>query len=193
MESFDYIQDGEELNIVVYPDPVLSKKALPVTEFTPELKSLAQNMLHTMYKAPGIGLACPQIGQSIRMFVLDTKFTREQVTKPDGTTDYKYSNMEPLVLINPEITPLTEEKIKYQEGCLSLPTIYDDVMRYKEISVKYKDLDGNECEMKADGLLSVCIQHENDHLDGVVFIERLSMIKKNLYRKKITNYKKRYI
>lgn len=186
------VQDiaGEALDIVVYPDPVLKKVAEPVTEFGPHLKKLAEDMLFTMYQAPGIGLAAPQIGKSIRMFVLDVDYDREVVTLPDGTEEDVYTNFNPHVFINP-VLKNKEGTFTYQEGCLSLPGIYDDVERFERLTLEYQDWEGNKQSMDVEGIFSVCVQHENDHLDGVVFIERLSNIKRNLYKKKLIKEKKR--
>lgn len=184
----NYIFKGKELDIIIYPDPILKKKACIVAEFNSELLEIANNMLFTMYNAPGIGLAAPQIGSGIRMFVIDTEFKSEEIDGEDT-----YSNFAPHVFINPEITIIDKEKIKYQEGCLSFPGIYDDVLRFKEINIKYQDLEGNQCEMNVDGLLAICIQHENDHLNGITFIEHLSSLKRSFYQNKITKYKKKII
>ncbi len=187
----DIKQKATILEIVEYPNPVLSQKAEPVKIFDENLKQLAINMLKTMYQAPGIGLACPQVNISQRMFVIDTDFKREEMTNSEGRTEYQIKDQNPYIFINPEYKALSSEKIKYEEGCLSLPGIYDEVMRFKEIIVTFQDLEGKKCELKADGLLSICIQHENDHLDGVVFIERMSMLKKNFYKKKVLKQKQK--
>lgn len=185
-----YKLEGNELSIVTYPDPVLSTKAKPVTEFTPELANLVKDMLFTMYHAPGIGLAAPQIGLGHRLFVLDVDYDRETVTNSSGKEEVRLSNFNPLVLINPEITGKSGTTT-YEEGCLSVPGVYEEVKRYKTIHVKYQNLKGEPCELEADDLLSICIQHENDHLDGIVFIERLSNLKKNFYKKKMVKEKVR--
>lgn len=186
----NYKLEGQELDIVTYPDPVLSTKAQPVSEFTPDLHELVKNMLYTMYHAPGIGLAAPQVGVSQRIFVLDVDYDRETVTNAEGKEEVRLSNFQPLVLINPVITG-TSGTTTYEEGCLSVPGVYEEVKRFKSIHVKYHDLQGKECELEADDLLSICIQHENDHLDGIVFIERLSNLKKNFYKKKMVKEKAR--
>lgn len=190
MNLDNYKLNGEKLPIVTYPDPVLSQVAEPVTEFGPKLKSLVKDMLFTMYHAPGIGLAAPQVGKSIRLFVMDVDYDRETVTNASGTEEVRLSGFNPKVFINPVITG-TEGTTTYEEGCLSVPGVYEEVKRHKAIHVKYQDLDGKEHEMEADDLLSICIQHENDHLDGIVFIERLSNLKKNFYKKKMVKEKVR--
>lgn len=188
MNIENYKLEGERLPIVTYPDPVLSTKAVPVTEFTPDLHDLVKNMLFTMYHAPGIGLAAPQVGIGQRIFVLDVGYDREVVTNSAGKEEVRMSNFNPMVLINPVITG-TSGTTTYEEGCLSVPGVYEEVKRYESIKVKYQDLNGKEHEMEADDLLSICIQHENDHLEGIVFIERLSNLKKNFYKKKMVKEK----
>lgn len=183
MKIENYKHQGTLLPILTYPHPVLTTVAKPVENFGPELKVLVQNMLYTMYEAPGIGLAAPQVGESIRLFVLDVDFDRETITNSAGEEEVRLSNFQPMVFINPEITS-DSEKILYEEGCLSVPGVYEEVKRFESIKVKYQDLDGNFHEITADELFAICIQHENDHLDGIVFIERLSNLKKTFYKKK---------
>lgn len=190
MNLQNYSLKGEKLPIVTYPDPVLTKVAEPVTQFTPELEKLVEDMLFTMYHAPGIGLAAPQIGKSIRLFVLDVGYDREEVTNAEGKEEIRLSNFEPMVFINPEITG-TSGTTTYEEGCLSVPGVYEEVKRHKSIHVKYQDVKGEFHEINADDLLSICIQHENDHLDGIVFLERLSNLKKTFYKKKMMKEKSR--
>ncbi len=178
----NYELSGELLDICEYPEPVLTQVATDVEKFDEELELLCKNMLYTMYHAPGIGLAAPQIGLSKRMFVLDVDFDRNETEEDSG--EYVLENFKPQVFINPVIK---EKKgaTKYQEGCLSVPGIYEDVNRAKEIVVEYFDMKGNKHTIEADELLSICIQHENDHLDGIVFIERLSTLKRNFFKKKL--------
>lgn len=190
MNLENYELKGKELPILTYPDPILTKIAEPVTQFDQELEQLVKDMLYTMYHAPGIGLAAPQIGKSIRLFVLDVNYDRETVTNADGNEETRLSGFSPMVFINPEISG-TEGTITYEEGCLSVPGVYEEVKRHKNIHVRYQDLKGEFHELNADELLSICIQHENDHLDGVVFIERLSNLKKNFYKKKMIKEKAR--
>ena len=185
-----YELKGELIPIFTYPDPVLSQVARPVTEFNQDLRHLVKNMLFTMYHAPGIGLAAPQIGHSIRLFVLDVDFEREEVTTSSGKEEFRFSAFNPKVIINPIITG-NSGSIIYEEGCLSVPGVYEEVKRHKSIHVKYQDLDGNFQELEAEDMMAICIQHENDHLDGVVFIERLSNLKKNFYKKKMLKEKVR--
>jgi peptide deformylase len=186
----NYELAGELLEIKKYPASVLLKKAEPVTEFTDELAQLCKDMLYTMYKSPGIGLAAPQIGKSIRLFVMDVEYKREEITNSDGESDYKLSDFSPRVVINPEIVS-GEGEIIYEEGCLSVPGVYEEVKRKNSIVLKYQDLDGEFHEIEATELEAVCIQHENDHLDGVVFLEKLSLLKRNFYKKKFKKKAKR--
>lgn len=188
MNLENYKLKGSELPIVTYPDPVLSAKATEVTEFTPDLEKLVENMLFTMYHAPGIGLAAPQVGIGKRLFVLDVDYDRETVTNAAGKEEVRMSNFNPIVFINPVITG-TSGTTTYEEGCLSVPGVYEEVKRHKTIHVKYQNLKGETLELEADDMLAICIQHENDHLDGIVFIERLSNLKKNFYKKKMQKEK----
>ena len=188
MNIQSYELAGELLPIFTYPHPVLSQKAVEVTDFNSELEQLVKNMLFTMYHAPGIGLAAPQIGKSLRLFVLDVDYDREIITNAEGKEEVRLSGFNPKVFINPIITG-TSGTTTFEEGCLSVPGVYEEVKRYKSIHVKYQDLSGNFHEVEADDLFSICLQHENDHLDGVVFIERLSNLKKNFYKKKMVKEK----
>lgn len=185
-----YEPSGEMLPIFTYPDPILSKVARPVTVFDETLKKLCLDMLYTMYKAPGIGLAAPQIGKSIRLFVMDTDYDREKIMLPNGDEEMRLSNFNPIILINPIIKDKQGE-ILYEEGCLSVPGIFEEVKRANDIIVDYQNTNGEHLTLNATELLAVCVQHENDHLDGVVFIERLSLMKKNLLKKKAIKNKKR--
>ena len=179
----NYSLTGELLEILTYPNPILLKKAEKVTEFNDELRTLCKNMLYTMYKAPGVGLAAPQIGKSIRLFVIDVDYEREKVTRADGTEDYNLSEFNPLVVINPVIKEKDGEQV-YEEGCLSVPSVYEEVKRAEHVVLVYQDMWGKEHTLDATELKAVCIQHENDHLDGIVFLERLSMLKKKFAKKK---------
>jgi peptide deformylase len=186
----NYSLEGEELNIFTYPSAVLKKIAEPVQDFDQNLKLLVKNMLYTMYNAPGIGLAAPQVGISQRIFVLDTDYEREEIANAAGETETRLSHFKPYVFINPVISDLSGEVI-HEEGCLSVPGIYEDVKRAEKISVTFQDLDGKTQQMTVHDILAICIQHENDHLDGIVFLERLSLIKKNLLTKKYLKKKQR--
>jgi peptide deformylase len=157
------------LNILRYPDPRLHKVAKPVTVFDDRLKKLAADMAETMYEAPGVGLAATQIDVHQQLIVIDTSETRDDL----------------LVFINPEIVWASPEKQLYEEGCLSVPGVYDGVERPARVKVRALDLDGKPFELEADGLLAVCIQHEMDHLKGKVFVEYLSPLKRNRIKTKM--------
>ena len=163
--------------ILVLPDARLRAVADPIDAVDDDIKALAKDMLDTMYDAPGIGLAAPQIGVMKRIVVMDLAKEGE---KP-----------EPLVLINPEITRFSDVVQTTEEGCLSIPELYYDVERPDAVTVKYTDLDGNEVVRDAEGKLAVCIQHELDHLDGVLYIDYLSRLKRDRVIKKFDKAAKR--
>jgi peptide deformylase len=162
--------------ILVLPDARLRAIAEPIAKVDAEIKKLAKDMLDTMYDAPGIGLAAPQIGEMKRIVVMDLAKDGE---KPD-----------PIVMINPEILKYSDETVTTEEGCLSIPEIYYDVERPAEITVKYTDLDGKEVEREAKDRLAICIQHELDHLDGVLYIDYLSRLKRDRVIKKFQKAEK---
>jgi peptide deformylase len=186
----NYTLEGEQLPIFTYPAPVLKQVAKPVIEFNDEFRALVKDMLFTMYHAPGIGLAAPQVGVSLRFFVIDIWFDREKITKADGSEEYRLSEFNPMVFCNP-VFKNQKGEIIHEEGCLSVPGIYEDVKRAEFVTIDYQDMFGNHQTLEADELLSVCLQHENDHLDGIVFIERLSLIKRQLLEKKFLKQQKK--
>jgi peptide deformylase len=151
--------------ILTVPDPLLKRVSEPVDTVTDELRVLMDDMLETMYAAPGIGLAAIQIGVPKRIIVMD-------LAKEDEPKQPRY-------FVNPEITWKSDELFVYQEGCLSVPEIYDDVERPLRVRLSYLDYDGNRVEEEAEGLYAVCIQHEMDHLEGVLFIDYLSRLKRD--------------
>ena len=167
-------RDGmTNLEILTIPDPVLRQKSAPVEAVTDAVRRFAEEMLKTMYEAPGIGLAAIQVGEPRRIITLDV--AREEEPRS------------PLVLINPEILwHSEEERSVYEEGCLSIPDYYAEVERPSKVRVRYLDLDGNSQEHEADGLLATCVQHEIDHLNGVLFIDYISKLKRDLVVKKFT-------
>lgn len=173
------------LPIKTYPDPVLQKIAEPVKEVTAEYRELAHNMLETMYAAPGIGLAAPQVGQSIRLVVIDVRL-RDDDGNVDETqmTDLEKQVKFPLKIFNPEIVK-KEGSTTFEEGCLSVPGFTENVKRSKYIELHYIDEDNQKQVIKTDGLLAICIQHELDHLEGTLFIDRLSTVKRTLIKNKI--------
>lgn len=185
----DYILEGEKLKIFTYPSPILKKKATNVESFNKDLEVLIKNMLYTMYLSPGIGLAAPQIGLSKRIFVIDTDYKRTKKLNTDGKEEIEYSQFNPQVFINPKLET-SGEIIPWEEGCLSVPGVYEEVKRKEFVKVHYQDIQGNHHTLEAKDLLSICIQHENDHLDGIIFIEKLSLLKRNLVTKKFLKKKK---
>jgi peptide deformylase len=168
------------LDIVIAPAPVLSKKAELVTEVTDELRKFMDDMLETMYDAPGVGLAAPQVGVSKRILVMD-------VSKK---VDENKEGGEPLYLINPVIISQSEDTCIDEEGCLSAPDLFADVERYCDVEVEYLDYNGEKQVMKASGLLAVCIQHEMDHLNGIMFYEHISLLRKKMIIKKLKKMQK---
>jgi peptide deformylase len=157
------------LNILRYPDPRLHKIARPVTVFDARLKKFVADMAETMYDAPGVGLAASQVDVHEQVIVIDTSDTHDELR----------------VFINPEIVWASLEKQIYDEGCLSVPGIYDGVERHAKVKARALDVDGKPFEIEADGLLAVCIQHEMDHLKGKVFVEYLSPLKRNRIKAKL--------
>jgi peptide deformylase len=158
-----------KLDILRYPDPKLHTVAKPVQEIDARIRTLVADMLETMYDANGIGLAATQVNVHERVVVMDVSESRN----------------EPIVLINPTITWMSADRIKGEEGCLSVPGIYDGVERAAAIKVTAQDADGNHQEMETEGLLAVCIQHELDHLMGKVFVEYLSILKRGRIKTKL--------
>lgn len=157
------------LNILEFPDPRLRTVAKPVAEVDARIRQLVDDMFETMYAAPGIGLAASQVNVHERVVVIDLSEDRS----------------EPLVFINPELEPLTEDLEEMQEGCLSVPGFYENIDRPLRVRVKALDRDGKPFELEADGLLAVCIQHECDHLNGKLFVDYLSTLKRDRIRKKL--------
>ncbi|MHA7836369.1 MAG: peptide deformylase [bacterium] len=157
--------------VVKFPDPRLKRVSEPINEIDDALRELARDMIDVMYDEPGIGLAAPQVGAPVRMFVIDTEWNDE-----DGERD-------PRVMINPEIIGRSG-RITWEEGCLSVPDYSATVERDAQITLRAMDLDGKLVEEQAEGLRAVCIQHEIDHLDGILFIDRISRLKRSLYVKK---------
>ncbi len=164
------------LPIIWAPDPTLKAKCSPILEVDAEIRLLIENMLQTMYQAAGIGLAAPQVGVKKRIIVVDCAPSGE---KP-----------QPLRMINPEIISVSEEKTTKEEGCLSLPTHYAEITRPESITIKYLDEDGTSQKFEAGGILSTCIQHEIDHLNGILFVDHLSTLKRNMILKKMVKAKK---
>jgi peptide deformylase len=158
-----------QLPILRFPDPRLHTVAKPVAQVDDRIRALAADMLETMYASDGVGLAATQVDVHERLIVMDTSEKRDR----------------PLVLINPELTWASEEMAVVEEGCLSVPQIYDKVERHERVKVRALDRDGNPYEIDAEGLTAVCVQHEMDHLQGKVFVEYLSPLKRDRIRTKM--------
>ena len=166
------------LDIVTYPDPRLKEVCEPVAEVTDDIRQLAADMLETMYAAPGVGLAAPQVGRNIRMLVMDPAMKDEE--------------KQPRVLINPVLTLSGEEVLSEQEGCLSVPMNYRaDVKRMSNVHLHATDLDGNIIDEDLEEFQAIIIQHEYDHLDGILFIDKISRLRRTLYDSKVKKWLKR--
>lgn len=157
------------LEIRKYPEKVLKQKALPVTTFDQDLQELIDNMIETMYAAPGVGLAAPQVGESKRLAVIDISYREDKFPL--------------LVLVNPVIE-ISEGEVEFEEGCLSLPEYTATVKRAEKVIVRALDRDGKEMEIKGTDLLAIALQHEIDHLDGILLIDRISPIKREFFKKR---------
>ncbi|MCA0301685.1 MAG: peptide deformylase [Proteobacteria bacterium] len=164
------------LPILTAPDPRLKKKSDAVASVDDETRQLMDDMLETMYAAPGIGLAAPQVGVLKRVIVLD-------IDREDTKTG-------PLFMANPEIVEASDEDAVYEEGCLSVPEHYSDVVRPARVTVRYLDRDGKRQELACEGLLATCVQHEIDHLDGILFIDHISALKRNMILRKLLKARK---
>ena len=163
--------------ILLHPDPRLKRVADPVAEITPEVRALALDMLATMYAAPGIGLAAPQVGVAIRLIVLDCEKGEE--TPPA-----------PVAMVNPEVIWASDELATYEEGCLSIPEQYGDVERPAAVQVRWTGLDGAPVERRFDGLWATCVQHEIDHLDGKLFIDYLKPLRRQMITRRMEKLKR---
>ncbi|MBL7714533.1 MAG: peptide deformylase [Bdellovibrionales bacterium] len=180
-----------KLKIFTFPDVILTQKASPIARVEKSYFKLADDMLETMYFAPGVGLAANQVGILERILVLDTDYDLEELPEgakaPEGSEVVDGSlikNKKPKIIINPEIIA-REGKLLFHEGCLSVPEYGADVQRSKKIKLQYQDIDGKTQTLLAEGLQAVAIQHEIDHLDGKLFIDHLSPLKKDMARKKL--------
>lgn len=162
--------------LIILPDPVLRQVSKPLETVDARVLKLADDMLETMYDAPGIGLAAIQVGEPLRLLVIDVAKEEE--------------GRKPQVFINPEIIASSDTRSTYEEGCLSIPGYYAEVERPAEITVNYIDRGGKQQEMAAEGLLATCLQHEIDHLDGVLFIDHISRLKRDMVVKKFTKASK---
>lgn len=176
------------LPILTYPDPRLREISKPVEKVSKEVRKLVDDMLETMYQASGIGLAAPQVGQLLRILVIDVR----RLSEPEEGDDPQESALTaleskvqfPLVLINPVVVK-GEGQTTYEEGCLSVPGYYEEVNRFNWVQIEAMNREGETFRLETDGLLAICIQHEMDHLEGKLFIDRLSFVKSNKIKNKI--------
>jgi peptide deformylase len=182
--------------IIEVPDPLLKQVSQPVQKFDEELKTLVEDMFETMYDAPGIGLAAIQVGVPLRVLVIDLQ-PDDPDAEPEVCTahgDHHHTHQptkrEPRVFINPEILDPSEDIAVYTEGCLSVPEIYAEVERPATIRARWQDLEGNVLEEDMDGLMATCLQHEMDHLEGILFIDHLSRLKRQMALKKLDKLRK---
>ncbi|MBT4760890.1 MAG: peptide deformylase [Bdellovibrionaceae bacterium] len=175
------------LEILTFPHPNLRKKSKPVEAGDSSIEELVENMTETMYESHGIGLAAPQINVQKRVVVIDTRPKEDGRYTIEGLTELEQKVEQPLILINPEVTE-KEGETTYDEGCLSVPSYFETVTRFENITVKTLNLKGETIEFHVDGLLAIAIQHEIDHLDGKLFIDRLSVIKGNRIKAKIKKF-----
>jgi peptide deformylase len=172
------------LKIYETPDAMLRQISTPVEKVDDELRALIKDMFETMYDAPGIGLAAVQVGEPIRLLVMDLQ-------EPQDPEDPESPVVkEPRVFINPEILEASDSEVPYTEGCLSVPDQYAEVMRPDRIKARWLDENGKAHEQELDGLLAVCLQHEMDHLEGVLFIDHLSKLKRDMVLKKLAKTRK---
>jgi peptide deformylase len=182
------------LPILVAPDPILKQVSEPVAEVTDEIRRLMDDMLETMYEAPGIGLAAIQVGVAKRVIVMDLgkPDDDEDEGAPKGDQDKKEKKVErdPRFFVNPEIVWASDDLVLCEEGCLSVPDLYEEVERPAQVRVRFLDYDGKSQEIDCDGMLAVCIQHEMDHLEGILFIDHLSRLKREMMLKKLAKARK---
>ncbi|MEQ1499715.1 MAG: peptide deformylase [Novosphingobium sp.] len=181
--------------ILEVPDSRLKQVSVPVTKFNAELRVLVEDMFETMYDAPGIGLAAIQLGEPLRVLVIDLQ-PEDEDAEPEACNHdghhhhHQPTKKEPRVFINPEILDPSADHAVYSEGCLSVPDIYADVERPASIRARWQDLDGKVHEEAMDGLMATCLQHEMDHLEGILFIDHLSRLKRGMALKKLEKLRK---
>ena len=178
------------LPIVTIPDPVLRRRSRPVERFDDDLHRFLDSMLATMYDAPGIGLAAVQVGEPIRAVTIDCA-RRADDEEGEEKHERKSGPAEPLFFLNPEIVRSSDARNVYEEGCLSIPDYYAEVERPAAVTVRYQDRDGTPREIEADGILATCLQHEIDHLDGVLFVDHISRLKREMVFKRFTKEARR--
>ena len=192
VDGIPYLPTMAIREILEVPDPRLKTVSTPVTEFDDELRTLVEDMFETMYAAPGIGLAAIQVGVPKRVLVIDLQEPDPDAPLESGDCgdegcghDHRPTVKNPRIFINPEILDPADELASYQEGCLSVPDIFADVDRPATCRVRWQDLDGKVHEEDMEGLMATCVQHEMDHLEGVLFIDHLSRLKRNMALKKL--------
>ncbi len=178
-------------HIITLPDPRLKAIAAPVAEITDEIRTLVKDMFDTMYDAPGVGLAATQLGIMQRVVVIDAGKNQGAGQVANETSENDQTEPDPIALINPEILWTSEETKLHEEGCLSIPEYYEEVERPDRVRVRYMTVEGETVEREADGLLSVVMQHEIDHLNGTLFIDHLSRLKRDRVIKKFQKAAKR--
>jgi peptide deformylase len=177
IDGFAYLPAMPVMPILIHPDPRLKKVSPPVEEITGDLRRLADDMLATMYDAPGIGLAAPQVGVNRRLIVLDCEKDREKPPRP-------------IAMFNPEVIASSDEKATYEEGCLSIPEQFAEIERPAEVTVRWIAPEGEERQEDFAGLWATCVQHEIDHLDGVLFIDYLKPLKRQMITRKMQKLKR---
>jgi len=178
--------------ILTEPNKILREKSLRVANVDKNIQRLMDDMLETLYAAPGIGLAAIQVGIAKRVIVMDISRSRNDIgrDKDDINKNENKETKKPLYFVNPEIIWKSEDKFTYEEGCLSLPNQFAEIDRSKQCHIKYLDYNGHPQELRANGLLATCIQHEIDHLEGILFIDYLSKLKKEMIIKKLSKQTK---
>ena len=164
------------LKLVYAPDPILKKECQPLAQVDDHHRTLIKEMYEVMYKANGVGLAAPQVGLDMRIFIVDAAAREEEKT--------------PITMINPKLISIEDDLVPYEEGCLSLPGHFAEIERPAKCKINYIDYHGKKAELAAEGLLSTCVQHEIDHLNGILFIDYLSKLKKDMIIKKLKKQKK---
>jgi peptide deformylase len=179
--------------ILIAPDPLLKRVSVPVSEVTDDVRRLMDDMLETMYAAPGIGLAAIQVGVPKRVIVIDLgkpKASDAEREPEEGKDKKEEKEPDPRYFVNPEIVWASDDLVMCEEGCLSVPDLYDEVERPAQVRVRFLDYHGKPQEIECEGMLAVCIQHEMDHLEGVLFIDHLSRLKRDMMLKKLAKARK---
>jgi peptide deformylase len=182
------ITNMSELELVTFPNSILARPTQEIDEVTPELVELAKDMIQKMYDVPGVGLAANQIGKGIRLAVIDTrKRSKEGKFRTDTLTEIEKGMTFPIIMFNPELLESTGESFQ-DEGCLSVPGYFDSVKRSGRVKFRYMDENGETQEKEVDGLTAICVQHEIDHLNGKLFLDRLTPIRRSIIKNKIKKY-----